>query len=142
MPIPLYPDMVMRQDLSPDQGFGPEIDELCQTIHDATKGWGANKQKVADALSTRDATDRYKMYIRYKEMFNQDLEELMKKEFSGNFGLALRFLALPLHKAECKMIRKATAGVGANVNIVWSTLVGRTNEEIELIKKTYVIFSF
>ncbi|GKZ00641.1 hypothetical protein MPSEU_001016300 [Mayamaea pseudoterrestris] len=137
MPIPLYPEMVMRQDLSPDHGFGPEIDDCCQQIHDATKGWGANKQKVVDALAKHNATDRYKLYIRYKELHKQDLEELMKKEFSGNFGLALRFLALPLHKAECKMIRKATAGVGANVNIVWSVLVGRTNEELELLKKTY-----
>lgn len=136
MPVPLYPDIVMRQDLSPDQGFGPEIDDLCQTIHDATKGWGANKQKVCDALATQNATARYKICIRYKEMFGKDLEELMKKEFSGDFGLALRFLSLPLHKAECKMLRKATAGIGANVNIVWSILVGRTNEEIELIKKT------
>jgi hypothetical protein len=135
-PITLYPAIVAEQDLSPDHGFGPEIDDLCQVIHDATAGWGANKKKVSDALAKQDATNRYKIYYRYKEMFSSDLEELMKKEFSGNFGLALRFLALPLHQAECKMIRKATAGVGASVNIVWSILVGRTNQEIELLKKT------
>jgi hypothetical protein len=46
-------------------------------------------------------------------------------------------LALPMHQAEAAMIRKATKGIGANVNIVWSILVGRTNAEVELLKKTY-----
>jgi hypothetical protein len=77
------------------------------------------------------------LYLRYKELQGKDLEELMKKEFSGDFGLAMRFLALPLNEAECLMIKKATDGIGASVNIVWSTLCGRTNDEIELIKKTY-----
>jgi hypothetical protein len=77
------------------------------------------------------------LYLRYKELQGKDLEELMKKEFSGDFGLAMRFLALPLNEAECLMIKKATDGIGASVNIVWSTLCGRTNDEIELTKKTY-----
>ena len=61
----------------------------------------------------------------------------MKKEFSGDFGLALKFLSLPMDKAEAAMIRKATAGVGASVEIVWSIMCGRTNEEMEILKKTY-----
>jgi hypothetical protein len=35
------------------------------------------------------------------------------------------------------MIRKATAGVGASTNIIWSILVGRTNEEVNQLKATY-----
>lgn len=35
------------------------------------------------------------------------------------------------------MIRKATAGIGASVNIIWSILCGRTNDEIDHLKKTY-----
>ena len=61
----------------------------------------------------------------------------MKKEFSGDFGLALKFLALPMNMAEAAMIRKATAGIGASVKIIWSIMCGRTNDEMELLKKTY-----
>jgi hypothetical protein len=75
--------------------------------------------------------------MRYKELYDKDLSEVMKKEFSGDFGMAMRFLAMPLHEAECCMIKKGTDGIGAQVNIVWSILCGRTNEEVELIKKTY-----
>lgn len=74
---------------------------------------------------------------RYPELFKTPLDELMKKEFSGDFGLTLKFLSLPMNKAEAAMIRKATKGIGASVNIVWSITVGRTNAEMELLKKTY-----
>ena len=78
------------------------------------------------------------MAIRYPELYEgKTLHKLMKKEFSGDFGTALEFLSLPPNEAECAMIRKATKGIGASVNIVWSILVGRTNEEMELLKKTY-----
>lgn len=137
MTVALYPPIVSTdKTLSPDHG-GSDIDTLCQEIHDATKGWGANKQKVIDALATQDATKRYYMNIRYKELFQKDLDELMKKEFSGDFGLALKFLSLPSDRAEAAMLRKGMSGVGAAVKIVWSIMVGRTNAEMEILKKSY-----
>jgi Annexin len=97
----------------------------------------ANKQKVIDALATIDSTKRTYVAIRYKELHNIELSELMKKEFSGDFGLALEFLSLRPDDAEVKMLRRAHQGVGANVNIIWSILLGRTNAEMEMIKKKY-----
>lgn len=80
MPIPLYPPIVAENNLAPDHG-GSRVDELCEEIHGATKGWGANKQKVIDALATQDATTRTYLAIRYKELYEIELSELMKKEF-------------------------------------------------------------
>ncbi|KAL7562233.1 hypothetical protein ACA910_004041 [Epithemia clementina (nom. ined.)] len=142
MTIPLYPDFVLANDLSPD-AFGSEVDEVCEEIESATKGLGANKQRVINALATKDPTQRAKISMRYMELFGQDhkkfksMADLMKKEFSGDLGDALEFLALPAHQAECAMIRKATKGIGANVDVIWSIVAGRTNEEMELLKKTY-----
>jgi hypothetical protein len=140
MSIALYPDIILQNDLSPDH-FGSTVDDLCQEIVDATSGWGANKQKVIDAIATQDATIRTQMSIRFAELHKGEklptLREVMKKEFSGNFGTALQLLALPLHEAECYMLKKATQGIGASTNIVWSILTSRTNAEIEIIKKTY-----
>lgn len=136
MTIPLYPAVVVQNDLSPDHG-GAKVDELCEDIHKATKGWGANKKKTIDALATQDATTRYYMAIRYKELYSQELQEVMKKEFSGDLGLALRWLALPADQAEAKMIKEASKGIGAQVNIIWSILVGRTNDEMTRLKKAY-----
>jgi Annexin len=141
MTIGLYPEIILRQDLSPDQGFGSQIDDDCKTIHDATKGFGANKQKVIDTLATKDATDRWKLILRYKELYPQDkggnLAELMKSEFSGDFGSALAMLAMPLDEAECYMVKKAAKGVGCNVHVIYSVLCGRVMEELQLVKKKY-----
>lgn len=137
MPIALYPEIVTNQDLSPDHGFGTEIDDACEAIHDATKGWGANRQKVIDALATQDATTRTKISIRYKELYGKELKDVMKKEFSGDFGNTLQLLALPPDKAEACMIHKACKGIGASANVVWSVLCGRTNSEIDMLKKTF-----
>lgn len=163
MTIDLYPEIIRAQDLSPDQGFGSEIDDDCQVrwsrswcvsksnardthynrfsflqmIEEATKGWGANKQLVIDAIATKDATERWKLSKRYEELFNKKLEDLMKKEFSGDFAFAMRCLAMPLDQAECFMIKKATDGVGCSVKIVYSVMCGRTNAELELLKKNY-----
>jgi hypothetical protein len=90
-----------------------------------------------DALATRDATDRQKICLRYKELFDKPLHELMKKEFSGNFGTAMEFLAMPADEAECAMLKKAMDGVGAATNVIYAVLCGRTNDEIERIKKVY-----
>ena len=97
----------------------------------------ANKQKVIDALATQDATKRTYMAIRYKELYSTELSDLMNKEFSGDFGKALEFLALRPDRAEVKMLHRATKGIGASVNIVWSIILGRTNEEIDRLKKVY-----
>ena len=142
MTIPLYPDYVMAQDLSPD-AFGSAVDQACEEIESATKGLGANRQRVIDALATQDPTERAKISMRYMELYGCDhkrfktMADLMAKEFSGDLGDALEFLALPAHEAECLMIRKATKGLGANVSVVWSIVAGRTNDEMELLKKTY-----
>ncbi|KAG7374328.1 annexin [Nitzschia inconspicua] len=141
MTIDLYPEIIRRQDLSPDKGFGTEIDEDCKTIHDATKGFGANKQRVIDTLATKDATARWKLSLRFKDLYPNDkggnLAELMKSEFSGDFGQALTMLAMPLDEAECYMLRKATKGIGCNVSVVYSVLCGRVMEELTLVKKKF-----
>lgn len=108
-----------------------------QRIHEATKGWGANAQKVIDTLASKDANERWKLSRRYKELFDQPLDELMKKEFSGDFKFAMTCLAMPLDEAECYMLKKATDGVGANIHIVYSIMCGRTNDELNQLKKNY-----
>lgn len=61
----------------------------------------------------------------------------MKKEFSGDFGIGMEFLALRPDEAEVKMLRRAHQGVGAKINVIWSILIGRSNQELDIIKKKY-----
>lgn len=141
MTIDLYPPIIQKHDLSPDEGFGDAIDADCETIHKATKGFGASKQPVIDTLATKDATERYKLAKRYPDLYptqkNGNLAEVMKHEFSGDFGRALTMLAMPLDEAECYMIKKATDGVGCNVHVIYSILCGRTVAELTIVKRKY-----
>jgi hypothetical protein len=41
MSISLYSKVIRDNSLSPDHG-GSDVDDLCQQIHDATKGWGVS----------------------------------------------------------------------------------------------------
>jgi hypothetical protein len=55
----------------------------------------------------------------------------------GDFGMALQFLALNPCEAESLMIDKAAKGVGTDELLLITIMCGRTNSEIELLKKTY-----
>lgn len=46
-------------------------------------------------------------------------------------------LAMSLDEAECYMLKKATDGIGCNIHVVYSILCGRSNDEINRIKKNY-----
>jgi len=56
---------------------------------------------------------------------------------SGDFGQAMQFMSYPPHEAECAMIKAAAKGVGSNAMVLMSILCGRTNAEMEILKKTY-----
>jgi hypothetical protein len=43
MSLNIYPEIVHEGDLSP-ASFGAEIDELCNEIHEACKGFGTDEQ--------------------------------------------------------------------------------------------------
>uniref|UniRef100_A0A7S1Y2C7 Annexin n=1 Tax=Grammatophora oceanica TaxID=210454 RepID=A0A7S1Y2C7_9STRA len=140
MTIDLFPAFILDDDLTPD-AFGPEIDDAVNEVVDACAGWGANSKKVIEIMGSMDATQRYQMQRRYLELHSdakqKTLDKLMKKEFSGDFGQALRFLSLSPVEAECAMIKAAAKGVGAQVNVIYSIICGRTNRELELLKKKY-----
>jgi hypothetical protein len=68
------------------------------------------------------------------------LADLMKNEFSGDFETLTRMLAMPLDEAECYMIKKATKGLGCNIEVLYSILIGRSNDEMNRIKTNYYKF--
>jgi hypothetical protein len=49
LPLELYPPMVHEGEISRDVASG-DIDDLCQQIHDACKGFGTNEKYVATML--------------------------------------------------------------------------------------------
>lgn len=90
------------------------------------------------ALGCQNAEKRSKIAIRYPQIYDTDLKSVMKSECgSKNFGLALQFLAVPVHVMECEMIHSAITGVGANTLVLIPIVCGRSNKEMEILKKKY-----
>lgn len=54
-----------------------------------------------------------------------------------DFGTALQFLAVPSDEAECDMIKQACKGAGTDELLLYPIICGRTNTEIDLLKKKY-----
>jgi len=53
MSIELYPPFVKQEDLSPDEGFGADIDEDCELIRNATKGFGSDEDTCIACLGAK-----------------------------------------------------------------------------------------
>lgn len=133
--ISLYPSELYDEDLTPD--IGVEIDDICNEIHEACKGWGTAKGRLIDAIGNTTGEERKKISLRYEELQEENLRKLMKSECGGDLGVALQYLALGPVEAECRMLKKAVDGLGSNKVMMYSVLCGRSNDDMELLKKTY-----
>jgi len=81
---------------------------------------------------------RCKVPSRYKELFDKDLRALIKSECGKrDFGTALGFLAVDPVSAECEMINDACQGLGTNETLLYPIICGRSNKEMEILKKKY-----
>jgi hypothetical protein len=134
--IHLYPAELYNEDLTPDCGI--EIDDICNEIHEACKGWGKDSKRLIKALGSATGEERKKMSLRFPELHNIELIKLMKDECGkSDFGLAAQLLALGPVEAECRMIKNAVDGMGSDKLMLYTILCGRSNEDMILLKKTY-----
>ena len=135
--IHLYPFDLYDDDLTPDCGV--EIDDICTEIYEACKGWGKDSKRLVQALGNTLGEDRRRIAIRFPEMYDKDLTQLMKDECGNNneMGAATQFLSVGPVEAECLMLNRAMDGLGADKVMMYSILCGRSNEDMYLLKKTY-----
>ena len=136
--ISLYPIELYDEDLTPD--IDVEIDERCTEIYEATKGWGTSNGRLVEALGSTTGHDRKLISLQYPKLHDEykSLKNLMQAECGdSSFGEALQYLALGPVEAECRMLKKAVDGLGSDKVMLYSILCGRSNEDMELLKKTY-----
>ncbi|KAL4140865.1 hypothetical protein PRNP1_015145 [Phytophthora ramorum] len=117
--------------------FAPGIDAACQAIHDACKGLGTDEQGLIAALGTKSADQRFLISVRYQQLFGKELKKVLKSETSGDFGHLLQLIARPLPEADAAILRKATKGLGTKEKLIFPVVMGRTNVEMGILKKTY-----
>jgi hypothetical protein len=117
--------------------FSPAIDAACDEIYKACEGVGTDEKTLVKVLGPRSPNDRALIAYRYQELYNTSLRDLVKSETSGDFGYLLQLVCMSLPHAEAYIVFHAMKGVGTSEQLIYPVILGRTNEEIGLLKKAF-----
>lgn len=131
----LYPEILYDDTIDPD--IFDDVDDDCEKIYAACKGWGTDESGLINALGSKTPEERVKIYYRYEALKGKNLADLIESELSGDFKTAFALFACPPDVAECKMINKALKGLGTKEDLLYPIILGRTNREIDQLKKMY-----
>ena len=111
---------------------------LLKRIYKACKGFGTDEKALIDALAKCTPEQRCKVEKRYEEVHGKELKKVMKSECGNrDFGTALQLLSLPPDEAEVEIIIRACKGMGTNELVLFPVVCGRSNKEIEHLKKKF-----
>ena len=137
MTISLYPEIIHEGDLSPD-AVGPKIDEKIRKISEACKGFGTDELHLIKALAYCTPHERVQVATRYEEVQGKNLKKVLKSECgNSDFGRALQLLAVGPDETECDIIKAACKGLGTDELLLYPVICGRTNTEIDILKKKF-----
>ncbi|DAZ94309.1 TPA: hypothetical protein N0F65_012078 [Lagenidium giganteum] len=117
--------------------YSSAIDSACEEIKKACDGIGTDEKALIKVIGSRSPDERTKIALRYKDMFNKDLIDVVRSETSGDFGFLLRLITMPLPQTESYILYKATDGIGTTEQLIYPVMMGRSNEEMSILKKAY-----
>ncbi|KAJ8576367.1 hypothetical protein ON010_g2844 [Phytophthora cinnamomi] len=137
MTLELYPASVHNASHGTAVQYPSHIDEAVQQIHGACQGLGTDEKTLIAVLGSKSPESRNLIALRYKELYRQPLKSLLKSETSGDFGRLLRMISTPLPETEAQILRDATKGMGTTESLIVQILSGRSNEEMNILKRTY-----
>ena len=117
--------------------FSPAIDAACDQIHKACEGMGTDEKTIVKVLGPVSPNDRALIAYRYEELYKVKLRDLVKSETSGDFNYLIQLATFTLPQAEAYIVFHAMKGVGTSEQLMYPVVLGRTNEEIAVLKKTF-----
>jgi len=111
--------------------------QTVEQIRKATKGFGTDEKALIDALINLKQEDLPQLDAFYKANYGKSVFDVIRSETSGDFGVALSMVCAPETFTAAETIRKAMKGVGKNEKLIIEALIGRSNQEINEIKRNY-----
>ncbi|CCI42517.1 hypothetical protein ABG067_001312 [Albugo candida] len=118
--------------------FSISAKEKCKEIHKSCLGPGTNEKALIQIIGSQPPNERNLIALRYRQKYDQNLADLVEKETSGDFGYLLHLLTLPLPEAEAFVLHNAIHGFGTSEKLIFPIVLGRTNNELEILKQTYL----
>ncbi|KAL3985578.1 Annexin B9 [Acanthocheilonema viteae] len=121
--------------LHPYQSFNPKAD--AETLRNAMKGLGCDKNKVIIVLCGRVNFQRQQITSAYKTMYGKDLISNLKSELSGDFEDLILALMEPPARYDAQQLHKAMQGLGTKESVLIEIMCSRTNAQIAELRNVY-----
>ncbi|KAL1407457.1 Annexin C1 [Vanrija albida] len=115
--------------------YNPQFD--ADRIRKATKGIGTDERTLIDTLVPLDAFQIDVLSRTFEQTVGRSLQKTLEKELSGWFEFVLLLLSRGPLGGDIALLHRACDGAGTHEDLLTEILIGRTNEEIFLLKEGY-----
>ncbi|XP_029439203.1 annexin A6 isoform X1 [Rhinatrema bivittatum] len=108
-----------------------------ETLYNAMKGFGSNKEAILELISTRSNRQRQQISQAYKSLYGKDLIDHLKYELTGKFERLIVGLMRPPAYHDAKEIKDALQGIGTDEKALIEILASRTNQQMHALVEAY-----
>ncbi|XP_041050321.1 annexin A6 [Carcharodon carcharias] len=108
-----------------------------ETLYNAMKGFGSDKETIIDLLTSRSNAQRQQICAGYKTLYGRDLIDDLKYELTGKFERLIIGLMKPPAVYDAKELSDAIKGIGTDEKCVIEVLASRNNKQIHELTEAY-----
>ncbi|EFJ27741.1 hypothetical protein SELMODRAFT_94768 [Selaginella moellendorffii] len=115
----------------------PPVQQDCQALHHAFKGFGCDEKHVIQILAHRNYLQRRELVNAYRSMYGEDLLRRLEKELHGNLEQAVLLWMLEPAERDAVLIRDAMKGLGTKDKTLIEIICSRTPSQLYYIRQAY-----